>query len=30
LWRQDDCRFKGPNGAKNHEQDLSSCTKDGL
>ncbi|WAQ83143.1 hypothetical protein PtA15_3A510 [Puccinia triticina] len=26
----DDCRFKGPNGAKNHEQDLSSCTKDGL
>jgi len=26
----DDCKFKGPNGAKNHEQDLSSCTKDGL
>ncbi|POW20101.1 hypothetical protein PSHT_03895 [Puccinia striiformis] len=26
----DDCRFKGPNGAKNHEEDLSSCTKDGL
>ncbi|KNZ53599.1 hypothetical protein VP01_3191g2 [Puccinia sorghi] len=26
----DDCKFKGPNGAKNNKQDLSSCTKDGL
>ncbi|PLW04700.1 hypothetical protein PCASD_15200 [Puccinia coronata f. sp. avenae] len=26
----DDCKYKGPNGAKNHPEDLSSCTKDGL
>lgn len=26
----DDCKFGGPNGAKNGEEDLSFCTKDGL